>query len=692
MALFNKKKKDEEVNQEEVKDQAAGEQEAEFNPDDPKVTKTEEKIAGRTAAIFGRMYRMIISVNLAANVCQIESGDRNLCGDELPARMYYSAFAEYIARHLHPDDQEAFAADFSPRALADALTGSSNGYCKVYMMKKNLPAEETPVEIPEDMPVFDDEPMDDVSYYEFRADLIPDNNPVKTRCMIFIKEVGEKPKTIEAAGDAAVLDEERESIDWDNIRMEKFFGGENVIFFEYKAEEDSMFVHNGVDQKTDFIRNYLRTIDARSDWSLYHGDVKAFKDALRKAVDGELSELQIRYRAHGVKTASFRYYKCTVGPADSTVPAKWVVGILNDIDEEVKTQKEARDIAGHIEKMMGNLYTDMFEIDMERDFIYKIQKSENGFARNEDPVRFSVYIQNIITREEIHPDSVNEYKKWLNKGYLEHQTLGGNYEFESRLRLPGQTDYRWYSETLSKLEGGKHFLRFRRDITEIQDMRHEEYKLQEQSRYVEYNRKLLDTMASLVEFRNVESGAHIQNVRELTRILLTDLAARSPQYGITKRTVELYTEAATMHDIGKIVVPDQILNKPGKLTKEEFEIMKRHATDGALIAERLNMPGQEELMACCRDVALHHHERYDGSGYPDGLVGDDIAIGVQAIGLADVYDAMISVRCYKDEMTPAQAVEMILGGECGAFNPLLLESFKKCQTRMLAVYQENSAN
>jgi len=703
MSLFSKKKKNEETeNQVEVQGQATESKDEALDLDNPAVSKTDEKIAGRTAAIFGKMYRMIVSVNLAANVCQIESGERDLCGDILPQRMYYSAFADYIARHMHPDDQAAFAKDFSPRALADALTSTAGGYCKVYMMKKNAPkpaaavsvedSPETPKDpiLSEDMqiPTFDDEPKDDVNYFEFRADLIPDNNPVKTRCMLFIKEVNEKPKPV-AVEEEVVLDEEREAIDWDNLRMEKFFGGENVVFFEYKVEEDSMFIHNNVDKKTNFVKNYTKTIDARSDWSIYHGDTRKFKEALTDAAKGKLSEFEMRYRANGVKTASFKYHKCTMGPADSAVPAKWVIGILNDIDEEVKARNQAKDIADSIEKMMGSLYTDMFEIDMEHDLIYKIQKSESGFARNTDPVRFSDYINRHIANGDIDESSAPEFKKWLNKGYLEHQSLGGKYEFEAFVRLPGQTEHRWYSETVTKLEGGKHFLRFRRDITEIQEMRRQEYKLQEESRYTEYNRKLLDTMASLVEFRNVESGMHIQNVRDLTRILLTDLASRSPQYEITKHTVELYTEAATMHDIGKIVVPEEILNKPGRLTPEEFEIMKRHTTDGALIVERLNMPGQEELTACCRDVTLHHHERYDGSGYPDGLVGDKNPIGVQVIGLADVYDAMISVRCYKNEMTPQQAVDMILAGECGSFNPRLLESFKYCHDRMLALYQQN---
>jgi len=195
----------------------------------------------------------------------------------------------------------------------------------------------------------------------------------------------------------------------------------------------------------------------------------------------------------------------------------------------------------------------------------------------------------------------------------------------------------------------------------------------------------------LVEFRNIENGMHVTRVRELTQILLTSLAKHSPEYGLTQSKIDLYTQASTIHDIGKITIEDSILNEPGRYSPEEYEIMKKHTVNGAQIVDRLYMPGMDDLKACCRDVVLHHHERYDGKGYPDGLVGDANSIGVQVVGLADVYDALVSVRCYKDAMSFDEAHDMILSGKCGAFNPVVLESMMSVESQMRALYSNDQA-
>ena len=204
----------------------------------------------------------------------------------------------------------------------------------------------------------------------------------------------------------------------------------------------------------------------------------------------------------------------------------------------------------------------------------------------------------------------------------------------------------------------------------------------------EYNGAMLDSMAGLVEFRNIESGHHIRNVRELTRILFNDVIRRNPEYEVPPARVRLYVQASSMHDIGKITIPDHILNKAGLYTPEEYELMKKHTTNGALIVDRLEMPGQDELKAIVRDVALHHHERWDGKGYPDGLVGDAIPIGVQIISAADVFDALVSERCYKQAFPVDEAMRIIFAGEAGEFNPALLESIKACKDQLSALYAD----
>lgn len=317
-------------------------------------------------------------------------------------------------------------------------------------------------------------------------------------------------------------------------------------------------------------------------------------------------------------------------------------------------------------------------------------QDETGFRREEKPQRLADYIHKRIAAGRVAPEAQELYLKWLEKGYLQRKTAQGAYEFEAQVREMDDVDYRWYMETIVPMGNRPGlFMRWRRDDTEGHMARETEYENKRLSNIAEYNGRMLDTLAGLVEFRNVESGDHIMNIRRLTEILLRDVQQRSPQYGLTNRQIGMYVRAATMHDIGKITVPDYILNKKGSFTPEEFEIMQRHTIDGAAIIDRLHMPDQKELKACIRDVVLHHHERYDGKGYPEGLKGDEIAIGVQVIALADAYDALVSERCYKRRYVSDEALRMILGGECGAFNPCLLESLKGCEEKMRALYREN---
>lgn len=188
---------------------------------------------------------------------------------------------------------------------------------------------------------------------------------------------------------------------------------------------------------------------------------------------------------------------------------------------------------------------------------------------------------------------------------------------------------------------------------------------------------MVEILGHIVEFRNKESGAHIQNVYTITRVLLEHLAKRAPQYKLTKDDISIISRASALHDIGKISVPYEVLNKPGKLTPEEFEEIKKHTVVGAQMLEALPRYKDEPLVKVAYQICRWHHERYDGKGYPDGLVGDNIPIAAQVVALADVYDALTSVRCYKKAFTSEQAVQMIMTNECGVFNPILISCFKE---------------
>ena len=190
---------------------------------------------------------------------------------------------------------------------------------------------------------------------------------------------------------------------------------------------------------------------------------------------------------------------------------------------------------------------------------------------------------------------------------------------------------------------------------------------------------LVGVLSHIVEFRNGESGAHVRHIRIITEMLLHRLLEISNNYSISAEQQDLIPLASTLHDIGKIGIDEKILNKPGKLTPEEFEVMKTHSMLGAKMLHDLDNFAEQPLLQTAYEIARWHHERWDGRGYPDGLKGDEIPISAQLVSLADVYDALTSERCYKKAFSHEKAVQMILNGECGAFNPLLLQCLTDIQ-------------
>ncbi len=193
---------------------------------------------------------------------------------------------------------------------------------------------------------------------------------------------------------------------------------------------------------------------------------------------------------------------------------------------------------------------------------------------------------------------------------------------------------------------------------------------------------MVTVLSHIVEFRNGESGLHVLHIRILTEMLLKYLLKKTDKYRIAYSDIQMISTASTLHDIGKISIPEEILNKPGRLTQEEFEIMKSHAAMGASMLKGLLEHQEEPLISVAYEICRWHHERYDGRGYPDGLKGEEIPISAQVVSLADVYDALTSERVYKKAFSHEKAVEMISKGECGTFNPLLLECLTDAQDQL----------
>lgn len=205
------------------------------------------------------------------------------------------------------------------------------------------------------------------------------------------------------------------------------------------------------------------------------------------------------------------------------------------------------------------------------------------------------------------------------------------------------------------------------------------------------NEILIDSLSNIVEFRNLESKQHIKRIREFTLCLGKSMMKLYPECGLTPEQLDQIGWASSLHDIGKIAIPDNIILKPGKLTDDEFELIESHTTKGAEIILHSVRLNDKAIFDYAYDIARHHHEKYDGKGYPDGLKGDEISIAAQLVSLADVYDALVSKRVYKAAYEPDKAYQMIMGGHSGAFSPQLLKAFEEVRAEfesILAQYHD----
>ena len=195
---------------------------------------------------------------------------------------------------------------------------------------------------------------------------------------------------------------------------------------------------------------------------------------------------------------------------------------------------------------------------------------------------------------------------------------------------------------------------------------------------------MIEALATAIEFRNEESGGHVQRISEITRLMLENTSIGK---GLAQDEIDDIALASIMHDVGKITIPDSILTKPGRLTPDEYEVMKTHTTKGVVILESIPQLHDSRIFDYACDIALHHHERWDGRGYPEGLEGSSISPWAQVVSLADVYDALSCKRVYKASYSRDMVIEMIGTGQCGSFNPRLLDSFFSIEDQLSQMYQ-----
>ncbi len=213
--------------------------------------------------------------------------------------------------------------------------------------------------------------------------------------------------------------------------------------------------------------------------------------------------------------------------------------------------------------------------------------------------------------------------------------------------------------------------------------------LMQARKIIKLNEGMIEALSTAIEFRSGESGEHVRRIHDITEFLLlrTDLGE-----GLSREDIRHIALASIMHDVGKIAIPDSILNKPGRLTPEEFEIIKTHTVRGAEMLQKIPQLREHESYHYAYDIARHHHERWDGRGYPDGLKGDEISIWAQIVSLADVYDALVNRRCYKKPIPREEALRMIRDNECGVFNPRLLDRFFAVEDELARLYDHEGGH
>lgn len=626
----------------------------------------------RLANALAALYTAAFTAELAAGSYQLETGAARFWDEELPPCGGYDALLDALKRHVVPEQADALLTVFDRRTLLARFLGGGTSVSGIYCFG-GLP---NPAAPPEAQP----------RWMRLEALLLGAEAGGAVRCLLLARPVNgadDDGRTLTVAptpGNLPIL------------RAQKLMGGLRTHFFEYDPACDEMTLHLDLaDPARDRrIARYLGGITLRRDWTLFHEDIPAVHKLLQS---GRSGAVEIRYRAAGDYRAPFRWHRFQCAPLSALGGGDGLLlGAITDIENEVALRNANRDTTLQIGMLVQSSFTRIYEIDTVRGTLGRITHADGNYTRDSAPRPMAELIEAEIAGGVIHPDSAPEYRNWLLPGFLERCAGSGRtYAFESGLRLPGNTDYRWYAESITCPDPGTphRFLRLCRDITELHRQREHNLRLQERARYAEYSEAMLDALADVVEFRSMESGQHIRRVREVTMILLNDLANREPRYQMTPAQIQQAGEAATMHDVGKIAVPDAVLNKPGKLTDEEFAIMRSHTLRGAQIIDRLHLDHNEALKARCRDVALHHHERWDGTGYPDGLAGDANSITAQVVGLADAYDALVSERCYKLALSHEEALAMLQSGQCGAFNPSLLASLLACGTQIDRKYHPN---
>ncbi len=472
----------------------------------------------------------------------------------------------------------------------------------------------------------------------------------------------------------------------ERARADLAMGGTGNLRFEYDKYEDTLILYYQKPNEKGNLRKlvlekYSEGMRSRSE--VYPEDAAKLLSVLKEDVR---HAIEIRLRNY--QTENFEWYRMKSSSIQDSAGREYVVGIVENIEKEKRLEFVNKNLQEQIGFVIRDSFKRIYMVDMLAD---KCTIMHMDSERQKKPIHTCfTKLVNVYLKNRIHPlDMDNFTAKYI---YLTSESA---YEksrdevyFDVRIRDGFGPEYHWYTLLIKPIEGDKtRMICMAKCVDELKKQEELERRFSEQIKYKKFSEKIIDSLGVLVEFRDGDSGAHIMRTRQLTSIMLNYIKNNVALYRLTADEIEKIATASAMHDVGKISIPDAILNKPARLTAEEFSVMKTHSMKGYDILKKLDLGQDEEFNRYCLEICRWHHERYDGNGYPDRLVGDEIPIWSQIVGLVDVYDALVSPRVYKNAYTHEEALDMIIGGECGSFNPDLLAGLRECADQLRACYE-----
>ena len=447
---------------------------------------------------------------------------------------------------------------------------------------------------------------------------------------------------------------------------------------DYKYENNLMFDYNLVTSETmilvkpeefDFLPNHM---DSFSDYIEEHGyldsenanKIKRLFDKIRNGKNQCGGVIQF-YNDNGDSKYALVNVNALYGKDGKASRVMCFIRSIDEIAAHSEMRKHIiKDVSARFNNILSDAYEKIIYASPGRNWYHVIKNSTGDMLEASGTyMNLKNVWQSVVSEKEW--QQFNEM--YADSDFKRNETRQGVTLFRTRSNA-GSDDYRWKEVTIFSQASEDDDKSYIVAIADIEDDVREENRV----RRHDTNRQIIDVLSTIVEYRDLESGEHIKRIEELSAILLREYSKIYTNSGFSDEEIKIISAAAAMHDIGKIAISDSILLKPGKLTKEEYDNMKEHTVKGSELVRTVASIQDRDYARYCYEICRYHHERYDGNGYPEGLSGDDIPIAAQIVSIVDVYDALVSKRCYKDAYAKEKAYEMIKNGECGIFSDKIM--------------------